>query len=107
MLDIIAIARCHRCNVISLPIYPTRSDPTYASITLPFDWQAVRWYSDGEDIDIVLCPECKQEAWEWLVTKIERRPSSDGQCLADYWANGERSFCHQPKGHTGPHGSDL
>ena len=103
MLDVIAIARCHRCNVISTPIHPMRSDPTHAAVVIPFEWAGVRVFLDGEE-DFILCPECRAEAWEWLTTNVERRPSSDGHCLATYWTEGGRTFCSLPKGHDGRHG---
>jgi hypothetical protein len=103
MIDVTAIARCHRCNVISLPLYPNRSDPTHASVSLPFEWLGGRLYTDGEDTDFTLCPECTREAWEWLTTKVERRPSSDGMCLALHYAADGRRFCDLPKGHDGHH----
>lgn len=106
MLDVIAIARCRRCNVISTPIHPNRSDPTHASVSIPLDWMGVRVFLDGEE-DFILCPECKTEAWEWLTTRIERRPSSDGKCLADYYGVNGRDFCDLPKGHTGPHATRV
>lgn len=105
MLDVIAIARCHRCNVISLPLHPSRSDPTYAAVSLPHDWQAIRWFADGQDEDYVLCPECSREALEWIGTKVARKPTSDSLCNARSWdgrgIGGD--FCDLPKGHDGPH----
>jgi hypothetical protein len=107
MLDVIAIARCHRCNVISLPIHPiTSSDPTHAAVTIPFDWMGVTVFMDGEE-SFILCPECRAEAWEWVITKVERRPSSDGQCLASYYGRNGHDFCDLPKGHTGPHATRV
>lgn len=107
MLDVTAIARCHRCNVISLPIHPNRSDPTHASVHIPLDWAGVRVFMDGEE-DFLLCPECRDEAWEWLTTKVERRPSSDGACLVQFYPEDVRVggwvFCELPKGHAGAHG---
>jgi hypothetical protein len=104
MLDIIAVARCHRCNVISTPIHPVRSDPTHASASIPFDWMGVRIYKDGDE-DFILCPECAREAWEWMSSTVARKSSSDGKCLATMFNHKERAidFCDLPKGHTEPH----
>lgn len=101
MLDVVAIARCHRCNVISLPLRPSLSDPTYAAVSIPLDWSAVRVFMDGET-DAVLCPACTREAWEWLTTRIERKPSNEGQCLAEHYWSGTRYFCDLERGHAGP-----
>ena len=103
-LEITAIARCHRCNVISTMLNPIQSDPTHASVVIPFDWMGFRVFGDGQDDDFILCPDCKNEAWEWLQTKVERRPSSDGQCLAMYYDANGRTFCGLPAGHIGSHG---
>jgi RNA polymerase subunit RPABC4/transcription elongation factor Spt4 len=109
MIDVIAIARCHRCNVISLPLHPNRSDPTHASISLPHDWAGLRVFLDGEE-DFILCPDCRAEAWDWLTTRVARKSSSEGKCLNVFYnhsGGGSKDFCDLEKGHTGPHASRI
>lgn len=111
MLDVAAIARCSRCNVISLPIHPFRSDPTHATIVLPSDWMGVRLFLDGEE-EFILCPDCRSEAWDWLTTRVVRKPSSDNWCNAVYYPeNADRmfrgDFCMKPKNHAGEHGTGF
>ena len=77
MIEVLAIARCGRCNIVSTAIKPTRhGTPDYVSVSLPSDWMSVRVFADGEE-DYILCPECRITAYDWLQDTVTRLSTSE------------------------------